>query len=95
MRHVGSNAGIGFELVKILASKPEVEKVYLTARSVDKGVAAQKALHDQGLKKVAFVQLDVTDPASVAAVKKTVEETDGRLDVLVNNAGECITSLEL
>jgi NAD(P)-dependent dehydrogenase (short-subunit alcohol dehydrogenase family) len=32
------------------------------------------------------VQLDVTDPASIAAARSQVEERYGRLDVLVNNA---------
>jgi NAD(P)-dependent dehydrogenase (short-subunit alcohol dehydrogenase family) len=38
---VGGNAGIGFELVKALASKPEIQKVYLAARSVKSGQDAQ------------------------------------------------------
>ena len=33
------------------------------------------------------VQMDVTDPGSVAAVLETVTATFGRLDILVNNAG--------
>jgi NAD(P)-dependent dehydrogenase (short-subunit alcohol dehydrogenase family) len=33
------------------------------------------------------VQLDVTDDASVAAAMKTIDDAEGRLDVLVNNAG--------
>jgi NAD(P)-dependent dehydrogenase (short-subunit alcohol dehydrogenase family) len=33
------------------------------------------------------VQLDVTDDASVAAALATIDSAEGRLDVLVNNAG--------
>jgi NAD(P)-dependent dehydrogenase (short-subunit alcohol dehydrogenase family) len=36
---------------------------------------------------VRFVQLDVTDSASVLAAKEKIEAEVGRLDVLVNNAG--------
>ncbi|MGK5683657.1 SDR family NAD(P)-dependent oxidoreductase [Actinoplanes sp. URMC 104] len=34
-----------------------------------------------------FVQLDVTDDASVAGALATIDAAEGRLDVLVNNAG--------
>ncbi|MEW2386539.1 SDR family oxidoreductase [Micromonospora sp. NPDC047707] len=36
---------------------------------------------------IRFVQLDVSDVASVKAAIKTIETATGRLDVLVNNAG--------
>lgn len=36
---------------------------------------------------VKFVQLDVTDIASIKAAVATVEKAEGKLDVLVNNAG--------
>ena len=34
-----------------------------------------------------FVHLDVTDAQTIAAAKKTIEEAEGKLDVLINNAG--------
>ncbi|KAJ2933408.1 hypothetical protein H1R20_g3705, partial [Candolleomyces eurysporus] len=83
----GGNAGIGYELVKALASKPEVQKVYLAARSVKSGQDAQNKINAEGLNNVVAVQLDVTDTATIAAAKETIEKNEGRLDVLVNNAG--------
>jgi NAD(P)-dependent dehydrogenase (short-subunit alcohol dehydrogenase family) len=39
------------------------------------------------LKNVVAIQLDVTDTATIDAAKQTIEQNEGRLDVLVNNAG--------
>jgi len=41
---------------------------------------------------VKFVQIDVTDVQSIIAAKEHIEKSEGRLDVLVNNAGnsQCI-----
>jgi len=36
---------------------------------------------------VKFVPLDVTNIETIKAAKETIEKNDGRLDVLVNNAG--------
>jgi len=55
--------------------------VYLGARDAERGEAAASALG--GL----FVQLDVTDDTSVETALAVVAESEGRLDVLVNNAG--------
>lgn len=38
---VGANSGIGYELVRLLTAKPEVQKVYLGARSEKSGKEAQ------------------------------------------------------
>lgn len=83
----GGNAGIGYELVKLLASKPEGHKVYLGARNQKSGKEVQDALNAEGLKNVHFIQIDVTDPATIASAKESIESSDGKLDVLVNNAG--------
>ena len=55
--------------------------VYIGARSVERGEAAASELGGQ------FVQLDVTDDASVEAALGVIAEREGHLDVLVNNAG--------
>jgi NAD(P)-dependent dehydrogenase (short-subunit alcohol dehydrogenase family) len=75
----GANKGIGYETARQLADVGHT--VYIGARSVERG---QKAAADLGAR---FVQLDVTDDASVAAAMKTIDDAEGRLDVLVNNAG--------
>jgi NAD(P)-dependent dehydrogenase (short-subunit alcohol dehydrogenase family) len=69
----GGNKGIGLEIVKQLIAAGMT--VYLGARDPERG---EKAAADTGAR---FVQLDVTDPASIAALRLD------RLDVLVNNAG--------
>ncbi len=71
----GSNKGLGFEAARRLLA--EGHEVWVAARDPKAGA---KAAADLGAR---FVQLDVTDDASVAAAVATV----GRLDVLVNNAG--------
>jgi len=80
----GSNVGIGFELVRLLAQKGHT--VYLASRNEASGQKAQAQLKTEGLD-VKLVQLDVTDSKSVAAARDVIEKAEGRLDVLVNNAG--------
>jgi NAD(P)-dependent dehydrogenase (short-subunit alcohol dehydrogenase family) len=79
----GANKGIGKAIVRGLARDGFI--VYLGARDPERGRAAAAELTPEGT--VRFVQLDVTDPASVLAAKQTVDSEAGRLDVLVNNAG--------
>lgn len=44
-------------------------------------------LHADGLNTVKYVQLDVTNLATIEAAKETIDQAEGKLDVLVNNAG--------
>jgi len=71
----GANRGLGFEAARRLIA--DGHEVWLGARDADRGRAAAEKLGAR------FVQLDVTDDASVAAAADTV----GTLDVLINNAG--------
>ena len=74
----GANRGLGFATARVLICAGHT--VYLASRDAERGRRAAEQLGARA------VQLDVTDDASVAAAAKTVE-TDGGLDVLVNNAG--------
>jgi len=71
----GANKGIGLEIVKQLVDRGMT--VYLGARDPERG---EKAAADTGAR---YVQLDVTDPASVRRAADSIDD----LDVLVNNAG--------
>ncbi|KAF8817079.1 NAD(P)-binding protein, partial [Phlegmacium glaucopus] len=81
----GANSGIGFELVRLLAEKKHT--VYIGARNETAGKEAQAKLHADGLKTVKYVNLDVTKPGTIEAAKETIDQAEGKLDVLVNNAG--------
>ncbi|KAL0568793.1 hypothetical protein V5O48_013190 [Marasmius crinis-equi] len=84
----GSNTGIGYELVRVLASKPEKHIVYLAARKEAAGKEAVAKLREEDkLDNVKFVHLELTDKKSIEAAKATIEKEEGKLDVLVHNAG--------
>ncbi|RYZ84464.1 MAG: SDR family oxidoreductase [Proteobacteria bacterium] len=77
----GANKGIGYALVKELATAGY--EVWLGARSSELGQKAAKELGDQ----VHFLALDVTSDAGVAAAAKLFASKRDHLDLLVNNAG--------
>jgi NAD(P)-dependent dehydrogenase (short-subunit alcohol dehydrogenase family) len=80
----GANKGIGLETARQLAQQGVT--VLVGARDLGRGTAAASALAVQGLAAEA-IQLEVTDPASIAAAVALIEQRFGRLDILVNNAG--------
>jgi NAD(P)-dependent dehydrogenase (short-subunit alcohol dehydrogenase family) len=75
----GANKGLGYETARQLGRAGHT--VYIGARDTERGQAAARELGAR------FVLLDVTDQASVDAAAAAVGETEGHLDVLVNNAG--------
>ena len=75
----GGNRGIGYETARRLARAGQT--VWIGARDEQSGQSAAQALG------VRFVQLDVTDDASVQAAVQTLRTDVGHLDVLINNAG--------
>jgi len=72
----GAYRGLGFETARQLSDRGF--KVILTARNSAQGEAAAAKLTN-----TTFLELDITDDASVVSVAKLVNE----LDVLINNAG--------
>ena len=80
----GANKGIGYEIARQLGQQSIT--VIVGARDETKGAEAAEKLRAEGLEAHA-VKLDVTDPETIAATKRFVEEKFGKLDILVNNAG--------
>jgi NAD(P)-dependent dehydrogenase (short-subunit alcohol dehydrogenase family) len=75
----GANKSLGYETARRLVEAGHT--VLLGARDPQRGRAAADALG------VRFVQVDVTDDASVEAAAADVAAHEGAIDVLVNNAG--------
>jgi NAD(P)-dependent dehydrogenase (short-subunit alcohol dehydrogenase family) len=75
----GANKGLGFETARRLTELGHA--VILGARDPQRGAAAAGRLGAR------FVQIDVTDDASVARAAADIEAHEGRVDTLVNNAG--------
>ena len=88
----GGSSGIGCEAARMLSGKGH--KVYAAARRMEK----LEPLAEYGIVPL---RLDVTDEQSVEACVQTVIDAEGRIDVLVNNAGygslgplECVSMEE-
>jgi NAD(P)-dependent dehydrogenase (short-subunit alcohol dehydrogenase family) len=80
----GANQGLGYEVARQLGKAGQ--HVLLGARDQARGEAAAAALRGEGMD-VRPLLLDVTDSDSIAAATADIEAEEGRLDVLVNNAG--------
>jgi NAD(P)-dependent dehydrogenase (short-subunit alcohol dehydrogenase family) len=75
----GANKSLGYETARRLIEAGHT--VLVGARDPERGRAAADALGAR------FVQIDVTDDASVAAAAADIEAREGGIDVLINNAG--------
>ena len=81
----GANAGIGKEVARQLALRPEIGRIYLACRNRDRAVAAQTELEaETGRRIFDIVVMDVADRGSVSA---GIAAVDGSVDALVMNAG--------
>jgi NAD(P)-dependent dehydrogenase (short-subunit alcohol dehydrogenase family) len=85
----GANKGLGFEISRQLAQMGI--KVVMGVRDADRGEVAVNQLLSEGLD-VELKCLDVTAAASIEAIRRYIEKTYGKLDILINNAGVCLDS---
>lgn len=76
----GANQGVGYQVAKELVA--DGVRVYLGSRDIHRGQVAAESIG----KDAVPLQLDVTDPASIAAAADRIREDVGWLDLLVNNA---------
>ncbi|MFH7017852.1 SDR family NAD(P)-dependent oxidoreductase [Flavobacterium sp. FlaQc-47] len=81
----GANRSIGLELVKEFSKKGLF--VYLGTRDLEKGQAVVKELSENGFQNIKAIQIDVTKPDTILAAANSVEAEQGKLDILINNAG--------
>ncbi len=81
----GANRSIGLETAKQLSQKGLF--VYLGSRDLAKGETIVKELNEKGYQNIKAIEIDVTNPESISAAKTTVENEQGKLDILINNAG--------
>lgn len=80
----GANKGIGLEVARRLGEAGL--RVWLGSRDAHAGEAAAAPLREKGAD-VQAIRLDVLDQATISAAAAEIDGEDGRLDVLINNAG--------
>jgi NAD(P)-dependent dehydrogenase (short-subunit alcohol dehydrogenase family) len=80
----GANRGLGFETSRQLLAKGLT--VVLAGRDDAALERARRTLAEPERERAMTVRLDVTDTESIAAAQRTVSNTVGSVEVLVNNA---------
>lgn len=80
----GAGSGIGEELAHSFGA--EGARVILAEFSEESGARVEADLHEQGVDAT-FIQTDVSEEESAAAMVEGTVNTYGRVDVLINNAG--------
>jgi len=86
----GTNSGFGWLAANSCAALGH--KVYATMRDI-KGRNADKAKALAQQTNITVLDVDVTDGASVTTAIGSIIKTEGRIDVLVNNAGIFATGI--
>ena len=81
----GANAGIGKDVARQLALRPDMARIYLACRNKDRATTAKAELEAKtGRPIFDIIVMDVADPGSV---RDGLEAINGSLDALVMNAG--------
>jgi NAD(P)-dependent dehydrogenase (short-subunit alcohol dehydrogenase family) len=81
----GASTGIGAACARLAATRGY--DLALTYNTDPKGAeAVAKAAEEAGVKAIT-IQVDVADPDAIDAMYRKIDNTFGRLDALINNAG--------
>ena len=89
----GSSSGFGFLIARTLLN--DGHTVFATMRGLEnKNADAAKKLQSQAAEtkgRLHLLDMDVTDTASVNSAVQQALTQEGRIDVVVNNAGYCVS----
>jgi NAD(P)-dependent dehydrogenase (short-subunit alcohol dehydrogenase family) len=81
----GANAGIGKDVARQLALRPEMERIYLACRNQDRATAAKADL--EAATDRSIFDIILMDVADLSSVRAGLAAINGSLDALVMNAG--------
>src|SRR5277367_4421134 len=81
----GANAGIGKEVARQLALRPEFARIYLACRNQERATAAKAELEAVTGRNIFDIIL--MDVANLVSVRAGLADIDGSVDALVMNAG--------
>jgi NAD(P)-dependent dehydrogenase (short-subunit alcohol dehydrogenase family) len=81
----GANAGIGKDVARQLALRPEFGRIYLGCRNAERASAAKAELEAETGRTIFDVVL--MDVADLGSVRAGLADIDGPVDALVMNAG--------
>jgi NAD(P)-dependent dehydrogenase (short-subunit alcohol dehydrogenase family) len=81
----GANAGIGKEIARQLALRPEFGRIYLASRNAERASTAKAELEAETGRNIFDIAL--IDVADLRSVRAALADIDGTIDALVMNAG--------
>src|ERR1700759_2992133 len=81
----GANAGIGKDVARQLALRPDMARIYLACRNKDRAATAKAELEAKTGRRI--FDIIVMDVADLGSVRDGLEPVNGSLDALVMNAG--------
>ncbi len=81
----GANAGIGKDVARQLALRPEIARIYLACRNQDRATAAKAEL--EAVTRRHIFDIILMDVADLGSVRAGLAAINGSLDALVMNAG--------
>lgn len=91
----GATNGIGYETVKCFLQSSKPYHVFLGSRSLQKGKDTIQKIRAEcpgTTNTVELLQIDLNSDESIEKAFEVVKNGQGRLDVLINNAGKQVAS---